>query len=254
MQFGQGKDIIFLHGWGGSTVSFLGVANQISDQYRVTLVDFYGFGKTPHPDYPLFVEDYAKSVVEIINKFKMSGVIIVGHSFGGRVAIRLASKWGYLLDKLVLIDSAGIKPRRGIKYYYRVYRHKLLKKLHITHQAGSEDYNALSPIARESFKNIVNEDLTSELKKITMPTLLIWGNKDKDTPIYMARRMLKQITGSALIVFENAGHYSYLDGFRVFVSILKSFSADGQYGFGGSFHNLGFNDRNIVKISLPRTE
>ena len=139
--------------------------------------------------------------------------------------MKLAYKYGYMLDKLALIDSAGIKPRRGLKYYCRLYRHKLLNLLKIHHQAGSEDYRKLSPLQRKTFVNIVNEDLSGILDKITLPTLIIWGNKDKETPIYMARKLNRKIRGSGLVVLKNAAHYSYLDfPLRVFL-ILRSFFA-----------------------------
>lgn len=252
-QWGVGADIIFLHGWGGSAVSFMGAAKALRG-YRVTLVDFYGFGKTSHPDYPLFVEDYAKSIVEIINFHKMTRVTIVGHSFGGRVAIRLAAKYGYLLDNVVLTDAAGIKPRRGIKYYFRVYRHKLLNKLKINHTAGSEDYRALSDIMKQTFKNIVNEDLSPELGKITVPTLLFWGDKDRDTPIYMAKRMYRKIRGSGLVVVKGAGHYAYLDAHGAFVSVLTQFISGGDYEVGSRNFNSLSKRGGVVKISLHSTK
>lgn len=223
----SGEDIVFLHGWGGSTDSFLGLARQLSNYYTVTVVDFYGFGKTPHPDYPLYLDDYVKSIVDIINHYKMTSVSLVGHSFGGRVALKFASKYGYMLERLVLIDSAGIKPRRGIKYYYRVYKHKLLKRLNIAHKAGSDDYRKLAPLMQKTFINIVNENLYPILPKITLPTLLIWGNKDKDTPIYMARKLNKKLTGSGIIVLKNAGHYSYLEQPLKVMLAIKSFVSEG---------------------------
>lgn len=254
IRFGQGQDVLFLHGWGGSTASFSGVAKALSPYYCVTVIDFYGFGESPNPDYPLFVEDYAKAVVEIINHYKMNRVLLVGHSFGGRVAIRIASKYGYLLDKVVLVDSAGVIPRRGILYCLKVFRHKILRFLNIPHEAGSRDYRALSPLEKETFKNVVKEDLTPEMHRITLPVLLIWGNQDKDTPIYMAKRMRRKMPNSALIVFKNAGHFSYLDGGLTFVTILESFFREG----GNEVGNHGGDDysgrRRIITVPLPRAK
>ncbi|NCA93027.1 alpha/beta hydrolase, partial [bacterium] len=204
-QFGEGKDIIFLHGWGGSVASFFGAGKDLSKYFRITLLDFYGFGDTPHPNKELFLDDYVSSVIEIIDYYKMSNVILVGHSFGGRVAIKIAAKHGYLLEKIVLVDSAGILPRRGLKYYFKIYFHKLCKKIGIKHLGGSKDYRALPAIMKQTFKNIVNEDLLPLVKKITLPTLLIWGDKDKETPIYMAKLMHKNIIGSGLIIFRGLG-------------------------------------------------
>ena len=239
-----------MHGWGGSIDSFLGIAKFIGKKYRVTLVDFYGFGKTPHPDFPLFVEDYAISVVNLIRKYKMTRVTVVGHSFGGRVAIRLASKYGYLIDSIVLVDSAGLKPRRNMVYYCKVFRHKLLNKLKIAHKAGSADYQALKGVEKQTFKNVVNEDLTPELNKITLPTLIVWGDKDRDTPIYMARRMRRKIRNSGLIIFEGAGHFAYLEGHKQFVSILTNFLSDGGYEMGSGGIGMCANRCRTIKIPV----
>lgn len=227
LQFGEGEDILFLHGWGGSVESFLALARSLSNQFRVTLIDFYGFGKTPHPDIPLVLDDYVHSVINLINYYKMHSVCLIAHSFGGRVALKLAANYGYLLDKLVLIGSAGIKPRRTVQYYYRITRHKLLRFLKIKHSAGSADYKKLPANMKKTFVNIVNENLGLLLHKITVPTLIIWGNKDKETPIYMARKLNKKIIGSGLIVLKNAGHYSYLEQPTRVLLILKSFLLEG---------------------------
>ncbi len=167
------------------------------------------------------------SVYEIIKHYKMKSVSIVAHSFGGRVALKLAHKYGYVLDRLILIDSAGIKPRRGVKYHYKVLRHKLLKKLHIKHKSGSADYNKLKGVEKKTFINIVNEDLTDILEKITLPTLIIWGNKDKDTPIYMAKKLNRKLCSSGLVVIKDAGHFSYLDKPGRVLIIIRSFMSEG---------------------------
>ena len=197
------------------------------------------------------MEDYAKAVVEIINHYKMDKVILVAHSFGGRVAIRLASRYGYLLDKIVLCDSAGVLPRRGLRYYGKVYWHRLLTKMGVSHESGSEDYRKLSDLDKQTFKNIVNEDLTPELRKITLPTLLIWGNEDRDTPIYMAKKLRKKIANSALVVFKNAGHFAYLDAGELFTRILLTFFEDNEHEVGDSLYTGFANGGDVVTVSLP---
>lgn len=220
----------------------------------MTLVDFYGFGKTPHPDRPIFLDDYAESIVELIDHYQMSDVVLVGHSFGGRVAIRIAARRGYLLNKIVLIDSAGIRPHRGLKYYYRVYRHKILTKLNVPHLSGSEDYRRLSNVMKQTFKNVVNEDQTPELHKVTLPVLLLWGSKDKDTPIYMARRMKREMSGSALITFEGAGHYSYIEKYGLFLNILQIFLAGGDDELDNSLIADNSRRSRVVKIPVRQPE
>lgn len=203
------------------------MARLLSRNYRVTLVDFYGFGETPHPPHPLVLDDFVNSVVELINFYGMRDVTLISHSFGGRVALKLAWKYGYLLNKLVLIDSAGIKPRRGPKYYCKVYTHKLLAKLKIPHKAGSSDYRSLPENKRKTFVNIVNEDLKPILSKITLPSLILWGEQDRDTPLYMAKALNKGIAGSGLVVIKDAGHYCYLDAIRETFFIVDNFLAGG---------------------------
>lgn len=204
--------------------------------------------------YPAYVGDYAKSIVDLIRYYKMSSAYIVGHSFGGRVAMRLASEYGYLLDGIVLVDSAGLKPRRGLKYYFKVTMHKLLTKLNIKHEAGSDDYRKLSGVMKETFKNVVNEDQTRELNKITLPTLIVWGDKDKDTPIYMAKRINRSIKNSSLIVFKGEGHFAYLRRNKAFTAILLNFLAEGGYEVDSSGTICDNLRRNVVKIPCLRAK
>lgn len=220
----------------------------------MTLVDFYGFGLTPHPDTPLTVDDYALSVVNLIRYYKMENVTLVCHSFGGRVGIKIAAKYGYLLNKLILVDSAGIKPRRGAIYYAKIFRHKILTKLKIPHEAGSDDYKKMSGTMRETFKNVVNEDLSGLLARITVPALIIWGNKDEDTPIYMARKLKKRLANSELIVFEGCGHFAYVERHGLFCKIVKCFLAEDSDGVdcNGSFGNRGRG--RTIKIPMPKSK
>lgn len=249
-QRGKGRDIIFLHGWGGSTASFSAAADVLSGGFRTTLVDFYGFGKTPSPGYPLRLDDFADSVADVVKYYGMREVTLVGHSFGGRVAVRVASKYGRLLNSLVLVDSAGIRPRRGLRYYGKIYSHKLKTFLGIPHEAGSEDYRKLDDVGKQTFKNIVNEDLSRELYRITLPTLLIWGDKDRETPIYMAKRMYGRIAGSGLIILEGAGHFSYLEAHGLFCAVLAEFVSGGGYGSDYYCGNCFSKRGGIVEIPL----
>lgn len=156
----------------------------------------------------------------------MKDVTLVCHSFGGRVGIKLASKYGYYIKKLILVDSAGIRPRRGIKYYCKTIIHQFCKRFKIKHKAGSKDYRSLHGAMRKTFINVINEDLTDELYKIKAKTLIIWGNKDKETPIYMAKRLNKKIKNSKLIVFNGCGHFAYVECNARFCIVVESFLSD----------------------------
>lgn len=243
--------MIFLHGWGGSIDSFLGIAKRLQDKFRITLVDFYGFGKTPAANYPLYLNDYVESILDIIEHYKMNDVILVGHSFGGRVCLKFASKYSHMLEKIVLVDSAGLKPKRKPDYYFKIFRHKLLNILNIAHVAGSEDYRKLDETSKKTFKNIINEDLTPQIKKIHIPVLLVWGDKDKDTPIYMAKKLYKNLAYPTLIIFKGSGHYAYIERQNEFYMLLKSYLSEGTYALADIIgnHNLW----NCILLKVPHT-
>jgi pimeloyl-ACP methyl ester carboxylesterase len=153
----------------------------------------------------------------------MQRVILIAHSFGARVALKLAHDFPHLVNKMVIADGAGIKARKGIRYYYRFYRHKLLSLLRIPHKSGSKDYRALSPVMKQTFKNIVNKDLTPLLNSINTPVLLIWGDRDRQTPLYMARKMSRLLPDNKLIIFKKAGHFCYLAQHAAFCKAVYYF-------------------------------
>ena len=222
IQYGNGKDLIFLHGWGGCIDSFSAIAKQFSTKFRVTLLDFSGFGKTPEPSVPMTVSDYADEVLKLMKATKIEKATIVGHSFGGRVALEIATKHSEVVDKLVLVDSAGLKPRRGIKYYFKIYAHKLRIKLGLKGMPGSKDYSKLSPVMKQTFKNIVNYNQKHHLPHINVITAIFWGRNDKETKPYMAREFHRNIRDSVLF-WLNGGHFAYIEDSRAFMAILSAF-------------------------------
>ena len=152
---------------------------------------------------------------------KIEDVVGVGHSFGGRVGLILASR--KILSALMLIDSAGLKPRRTPLYYAKVIAYKTAKLLRITPKnAGSRDYRSLSVNMRATFVKVVNEHLDKLLPTIEIPTLITWGDRDRETPLYMAKKFHKHIKGSALFVFDG-GHYSYIDSYIDTCLCLENF-------------------------------
>jgi pimeloyl-ACP methyl ester carboxylesterase len=223
--------VLFLHGFGGSTKSFEGLQNYISNKINTISLDLIGFGKSSKPPKYFTIFDYAEVVFKLLKKLNVSKVNIVAHSFGGRIAIILASKYKTLISKLVLIDSAGIKPRFSLKTFLKIKYFKFLKilaKLKLIKKQklkkyGSSDYKSLTEDEKQVFNRVIKEDLTCLLKEIVAETLIIWGKKDKDTPLYMAKKLHKKIKNSGLVVFDKAGHYSYLDEFFKTQLILKSF-------------------------------
>jgi pimeloyl-ACP methyl ester carboxylesterase len=225
------KTVVFLHGWGGSIANFKGCFNVLAREFRVVNLELPGFGQSPPPAYPFGTADYARIVSGFIRAVCAGPVYLVGHSFGGRIALVLAADGHGLAEKAVLIDSAGLKPRRGIKYRFRVRRYKFIRMLvkrkllneKRLKKYGSDDYRALSPDMRATFTRVVNERLEKYAARITVPTLILWGGKDTDTPVYMSKRLKKLIKGSELHIFPEACHYSYVDCFGESVAVMRRF-------------------------------
>lgn len=217
--FGTGdKLIVFLHGFGGGFESFAEVAQMLDDRYKCLLISFF----ESEPEKPLTIFDYYEYVSQVIKMQTANEIIVVGHSFGGRVAIKLAVN--NCCDKLVLVDSAGLRPKRGIKYYIKVYTYKIKKKLKLNiEKYGSHDYKTLSPVMKQTFINIVNHYQNKEITKINIPTLIFWGSEDKETPLEFAKTFNKKIKDSRLVVIENCGHFSYLQSKDTFYNCLRSF-------------------------------
>ena len=231
-QEGEGESILFLHGFKGGVFSFKGVFSKLKENYKVTALNIWGFDNnlSDIPKRTFEVSDFSKNVLLFLQKLNITKTHIISHSFGARAAIYLAAEYPELVDKLILIDAAGIKPRRGIKYRFKVFKFKLVKflvKLKLFKKSrldkyGSKDYLSLPQNLRQTFKNVVNENLIKYIKKITSPTLIIWGKRDADTPLYMAKKLNKNIKNSGLVVFD-AGHYSYLEKFNELMVTVKYF-------------------------------
>lgn len=230
--------VLLLHGWGANLQTMLPVAKHLSKKYKVYSIDFPGFGKSEEPAPTYTVSDYAKDVLKFIELMNIQNPTLIGHSFGGRVIIKMVGELGYVPKNIIFVDSAGIKPKRSLSYYFKVYSYKLTKKAiqtfnskekaekiisDLRKNAGSSDYNAASETMKKVFVSVVNEDLTGYLPKINVPTLLIWGENDKDTPVKDAKKFEELIPDSGLVVFRDAGHYSYLDKLGDFLVIISKF-------------------------------
>ena len=206
-KYGNGKNIILiLPGWGNTRETFRYIIDYFKDKYTIYIMDYPGLGKSPIPTKTLNIYNYTELINEFTKLKNITNPIIIAHSFGGRIASTLSSIYNYKIDKLILIDVAGIKPKKTIKKYLKekIYKLKLFQKY------ASSDYLLLPPTMRETFKNIINEDLTKHFKEIKTETLLIWGENDQDTPLKDAIKINKLIKDSALITLKNASHYCYL--------------------------------------------
>lgn len=231
IQYGKGKDIVLLHGWGQNIEMMKFLGDRFCDNYRVTILDFPGFGESLEPSVAWTIEDYALLLEDFINKLKIKKPIIIGHSFGGRVAIRYSAI--NPISKLVLFGSPCI--RTTVELPLSI---KFLKKLKtlpgmnslgekMKKYIGSRDYKAASPIMRQTLVNVVNEDLSSYAQKIKAPVLLIWGEADTEAPVEEAKLLEGIMYDAALIVLPGT-HYAYIENLDRVEVILNSFFEEGS--------------------------
>lgn len=233
------RAVIVMHGWGckASTVDLLARAASGTGT-TVYNLDLPGFGASSEPEEVWGIEQYTALIEEFAKKNSIKKPILIGHSFGGRLAIVFASR--NEVEKLILVDAAGIKPRRSLKYYFKVYSFKTGKRLlplllgknraskiieSWRGKAGSSDYAQASAKMRAIMSRVVNEDLTSLLPEIKAPTLLIWGEKDTATPLRDARTMERLIPDAGLVSYPEAGHYSFLDRPAQTIAVIENFIA-----------------------------
>ncbi|MEG0177318.1 alpha/beta fold hydrolase [Anaerorhabdus sp.] len=229
---GKGIDVVLLHGWGQNTQMMQFIQDHLSSNFRVFNIDFPGFGESSEPPVPWGVLEYTEFLHEFCLKNNIVNPILIGHSFGCRVAIRFASL--YPVRKMVLTGAAGIRPKRGLGYYVRTNTYKLGKKVvqltgskdlekALQSKFGSSDYKNTSGVMRQTFVKIVNEDLTPYLDKFDCPVLLVWGDKDDAAPLWMGKIMEEKMKNAGLAIFEGDDHYAYFHQSRRFCLVLDSF-------------------------------
>ncbi len=240
-QQGNGADVLVLHGWGASMQTMRPVIDALKTRYRVTALDFPGFGGSDAPPDTYGVQQYTDLTYRFMQELGIQKAHIICHSFGGRVTILLAAQHPEAVDKIVFTDAAGLRKRRTFKQTVKIYSFKLAKRLsrgriikrllkgigidvdQRVKNAGSADYRALNDHMKKVFVRVVNQDLIDFLPQIKSPSLLIWGENDLDTPLEFGKTMEKLIPDAGLVVFEGAGHYSFLDCFGRYISIVTTF-------------------------------
>lgn len=218
---GQGQAVVLLHGWGQNQYMMKFLQDDLCDHYQVMNLDLPGFGESSEPDHVWDLNDYVTCIHECIEAYQMEKPILIAHSFGARIALRYAMQ--YEVSKMLLTGAAGIMKKRDITYYMRVYSYKLLKKVHIKNALGSPDYQQASPIMRGVLVKTVNDNLQHELKNITCEVLLVWGEKDEQTPLWMGKVMEKEITNATLIVLDKGDHFAYFHQSQRFLRIVHAY-------------------------------
>lgn len=218
--------LVILHGWGVDSSIFKSLVEKLN--YYVIVIDFLGFGKSDMPITALTLEDYVNQVNQVIKYLKLKNVYMLGHSFGGRVAIKY--NYYYNLDGLILTDSAGIR-HFSLKLKKKVLKYKFLKKLYfftnkkkyneLIKNSGSRDYKALNTIMKQTMNKVIKVDLKKYCKKTRIKTLILWGVHDEETKVVDAYTYNDLFYDSRLILFYNSGHFPFIDETEKFIRVVN---------------------------------
>lgn len=230
--------IVILHGWGLKGSIYSKLSDLLKNEgYKVFAPDMPGFGKEPLVNKSMNLNDYVLFVKNFLEKKKLKKVILIGHSFGGRVSIKFSARFPQSVHAIVLTGVPGIRQklsffRKIIQYFAvsigEVFKIKaLLPVKHILRKGlyfmiGEWDYYNAGDL-RETFKNVINEDLSFILSRIGAKTLLVWGSKDSVVPSYIGESMQRQIKNSELILIKGEGHKLLYTNPKKFADAILSF-------------------------------
>lgn len=250
--YGEGEETaVLLQGWGTTYSIYESIANILSKKMRIIFFDFPGFGDSDEPKQAWGVSEFSDFFLDLMKALAISHATLFGHSFGGRVIIKLSSNGChyfsserssdeafFTIDRIVLIDAAGIKAELSEKQKKNIKKYKRLKKFYSnkiiysifrkqidewkSHQ-GSEDYRNATPMMRQCMVKAINEDLREYLPNVKEEVLLIWGENDTATPLKDGQLMEKEMPDAGLALIHNAGHFSFLDQPMIFENILRSY-------------------------------
>ncbi len=235
---GSGIPVLMLHGWGSSFKFYERIIDALADRCRVVAVNFPGCGNSDTMKDPWNLDDYCNFILKFTEALNLQNPIMIGHSHGGRVILKMTADKLINPPKIVLLDSAGLIPKKSFKQKFRAKSFKIIKRVltlpviknfsgELLEKArkhyGSADYNAAPEVLRKTLVSLVNTDLRSIVHNISCPTLLIWGENDKDTPLSDAKILESLIPDAGLCVFENAGHFAFFEQIGRTIAILNSF-------------------------------
>jgi pimeloyl-ACP methyl ester carboxylesterase len=228
--------IVVLHGWGAHIEAVGPILAALDGAPDLIALDLPGFGESEPPPVAWDVDAYANFVVAFLDQLDVPRAHLIGHSHGGRVSIAVAAGQPGRVGRLLLVDSAGLRPKRGWRYRRRVAVAKLGRAVakvgggpgrrlqeRLRARVASRDYLEASEAMRGTFRAVIAADLSDRLPRIGAPTLLVWGDRDEDTPLWMAHRMEELIPDAGLVVLEGAGHYSYADAPGQFGAVARRF-------------------------------
>jgi len=222
------ETLIFLHGWGLTGNHFNKIINKLGGKKSYIKIDFYGFGQSEMPKDYFDTYEYAYHIFLLLKKLNVSNkIILVGHSFGGRVAIILGGLFNLNIGSLVLTSSAGIN-KFSFKNFIKIKMYKCLKLLNkikllpamFLSKFGSDDYKNCNEILRKVFVKVVRQDLRYMLNRINVTVYLFWDKKDKTTPYYICKKIICCVKQYKIILTKNGGHFACFYNINKFSELL----------------------------------
>lgn len=218
---GSGPVMVLLHGWGQNMIMMQFIQDYFKRRYTVVNMDLPGFGESDEPLEAWGIYEYTNMLKAFLDQQKFHDPILVAHSFGARIALRYA--YLYPVSKMILTGAAGIKKKHNLRYYMKVYAYKLRKRFQPDNKMGSPDFVSASPIMKGVLVRSVEEDLRPLLKSIACETLLVWGEEDEATPLWMGRVMEKEMIHATLVTMEEDDHFAYFHQPKRFLAIMEYF-------------------------------
>jgi len=231
--FGQKNKntILILHGWEHNSNTWVNLAQSLSSKYKVVLLDLPGFGDSSTPTTTLGIPEYTQTVKGFIQKTGLKSFSLIGHSLGGKIAISLCSQ-PTVVKKLILISSSGIeqkslltKPKiaifKALKPILQISPHSLQN--YLFNKIASPDYREASPQMRPTFKKIISQNVSSLAAKIHIPTIIIWGDQDKELPVKYAKKLRQLIKNSIVRIVWKTGHSPHLENPQKLLTLLNEY-------------------------------
>ena len=236
------RKLLLLHGWGCDISLMQPVANPLQDQFQILIPDLPGHGESGRPPEPWGVPEYAECLLHLLRDQDFIPCHVIAHSFGCRVAAWIAANDPSVFQKMIFTGAAGIRPRLSAEAQKRSARYQKLKQFcetakriplmnrtaekmeeQLRKKYGSRDYNALDEEMRKTFVKVINQDLSDLYGRFQASTLLIWGDADTETPLWMGKEMEKRIPDAGLVTLEGGSHFAYLEQLDRFVLIVRQF-------------------------------
>ena len=223
---GEGKPLLVLHGWGSEARKWIKTAEYLAEDFKVIILDLPGFGSSQKPHFIWGLDEYSSFLKDFIDYLELEDFFLLGHSFGGSLAAKYALR--HPVKKLILVDAACIRKKTFKKSFLRFCSKSFESIKNISwirknlYRIVKSDYPASEGIMKEIYLKVIKQDLSKDLEKIRIPVLIIWGEKDKITPLSQAKIIQDKIKGSELRIIEGADHSPHLSCPEKLSEIIKA--------------------------------